>query len=68
MPPKAKANLFVPFQGSARKGGTGLGLAIVAEIVTAHGGEIRLLDGAEGAAFRFTMPDVGSARLETEAA
>ena len=68
VPPKAKENLFVPFQGSARKGGTGLGLAIVAEIVTAHGGEIMLLDGTEGAAFRFTMPDVGSARLETQAA
>src|SRR5499426_697761 len=41
VPEKAQAHLFQAFQGSARSGGTGLGLAIAAELVRAHGGEIR---------------------------
>ena len=58
VPEKARAKLFQPFQGSARQGGTGLGLAIAAEIVRAHGGDIRLVDrpGA-GAVFEVTIPD-----------
>lgn len=58
VPEAARANLFLPFQGSARRGGTGLGLAIAAEIVRAHGGEIGLADrpGA-GAVFELTIPD-----------
>ena len=58
VPARARANLFQPFQGSARHGGTGLGLAIAAEIVRAHGGDIRLVDrpGA-GAVFEITIPD-----------
>jgi signal transduction histidine kinase len=58
VPEKARAKLFLPFQGSARQGGTGLGLAIAAEIVRAHGGEIRLLDrSGAGAVFEVTIPD-----------
>ena len=38
-------------------GGTGLGLAIAAELVRAHGGEIRLVEGTIGATFRLTIPD-----------
>ncbi|MFQ5626872.1 MAG: sensor histidine kinase, partial [Methyloligellaceae bacterium] len=57
VPEKARAHLFEPFQGSARKGGTGLGLAIAAELVHAHGGDIALDDGAPGATFRITLPD-----------
>ena len=58
VPPKARAALFQPFHGAARPGGTGLGLAIAAELVSAHGGGIELLDtpGA-GAVFQFTIPD-----------
>jgi signal transduction histidine kinase len=58
VPPKARESLFQPFQGSVRPGGTGLGLAIAAEIVHAHGGEIRLVErpGA-GAVFEVTIPD-----------
>ncbi|MDX7140883.1 ATP-binding protein, partial [Enterobacter hormaechei] len=58
VPQKARANLFQPFQGSVRRGGTGLGLAIAAEIVRAHGGDIRLIGrpGA-GAIFEVTIPD-----------
>ena len=53
----ARAHLFEAFQGSTRTGGTGLGLAIAAELVRAHGGEIRLVEGTIGATFRLTIPD-----------
>jgi len=56
-PAKAREHLFEPFQGSTRSGGTGLGLVIAAELVRAHGGEIKLIEGTIGAAFRFTIPD-----------
>jgi signal transduction histidine kinase len=55
--PQARAHLFEAFQGSTRTGGTGLGLAIAAELVRAHGGEIRLVDGTFGATIRITIPD-----------
>jgi len=54
---RARAHLFEAFQGSTRTGGAGLGLAIAAELVRAHGGEIRLVEGTIGATFRFTIPD-----------
>ena len=54
---KAQAHLFEAFQGSTRAGGTGLGLAIAAELVRAHGGEIRLVEGTIGATLRITIPD-----------
>jgi signal transduction histidine kinase len=57
VPEKARAHLFEPFQGAARKGGTGLGLAIAAELIHAHGGEITLLDEVPGTTFRITLPD-----------
>jgi signal transduction histidine kinase len=57
VPEKARAHLFQAFQGSARKGGTGLGLAIAAELATAHGGSLRLLEINKGAAFRLDIPD-----------
>ena len=58
VPEKARAKLFQAFEGSARQGGTGLGLAIAAEIVRAHGGEIRLVERAgAGAVFEISIPD-----------
>jgi signal transduction histidine kinase len=57
VPDKAKEHLFAAFQGSTRAGGTGLGLAIASELVRAHGGEIRLIEGTIGATFRITLPD-----------
>jgi hypothetical protein len=57
VPEKARAHMFQAFQGSARVGGTGLGLAIAAELVRAHGGEIKLVPGTIGATFHITIPD-----------
>jgi len=57
VPEKARAHLFEAFHGSTRTGGAGLGLAIAAELVRAHGGEMRLVDGTIGATFRITIPD-----------
>ncbi len=55
---QARAHIFQAFQGSSgRKGGTGLGLAIAHELIVAHGGSIRLLDGTRGAAFEIEIPD-----------
>ena len=54
---KARGHLFEAFQGSTRTGGTGLGLAIAAELVRAHGGEVRLVEGTIGATLRLTIPD-----------
>jgi signal transduction histidine kinase len=57
LPERARAHLFEAFKGSTRAGSAGLGLAIVAELVRAHGGEIRLVEGTIGATFRLTIPD-----------
>ena len=57
VPEKARAHMFQAFQSAARAGGTGLGLAIAAELVRAHGGEIRLVPGTIGATFSITIPD-----------
>jgi len=56
-PERARTHLFEAFQSSTRTGGTGLGLAIAAELVRAHGGDIRLVDGTIGATLRVTIPD-----------
>ena len=52
----AATHLFDAFKGSGRKGGTGLGLAIVAEIVRAHGGEIKFQPSQKGAHFQIRLP------------
>jgi len=54
---KARAHMFQAFQGSTRSGGAGLGLAISAELIRAHGGEIRLVPGTIGATFSIMIPD-----------
>jgi signal transduction histidine kinase len=56
-PAASRERLFEPFLASARRGGTGLGLTIASELVQAHGGEIRLVDGTIGATFRIAIPD-----------
>jgi signal transduction histidine kinase len=57
IPEQAKLHLFEAFRGSTKAGGTGLGLAIAAELVRAHGGEIRLVDGTIGATISISIPD-----------
>ncbi len=57
VPPKTRQHLFEAFQTSGREGGSGLGLAIAAELIRAHGGDIRLVEGTIGATFRISIPD-----------
>ena len=64
VPESALKHLFRSSQGATRPNGSGsgLGLAIAADLVRAHGGDICLVDGfAEGACFRFTIPDTPAA-------
>lgn len=60
IPARAREKLFQPFQGSTRRGGTGLGLPISAELAHLHGGSLKLLDTATGAAFELRIPDRAS--------
>jgi signal transduction histidine kinase len=55
--PRAREHLFEAFSGSTRTGGAGLGLAIAAELVRAHGGDLRVVEGTIGATFRVAIPD-----------
>ncbi|WP_417310407.1 sensor histidine kinase [Devosia sp.] len=56
LPPRARDNLFVAFEGSARAGGTGLGLAIARELVEAHGGHLSHVDQPQGTRFDVVLP------------
>jgi signal transduction histidine kinase len=56
LPPRAKDNLFVAFEGSARAGGTGLGLAIARELTEAHGGRLSYVEQPRGTRFDIRMP------------
>jgi signal transduction histidine kinase len=58
IPERVRTKLFEAFQSAAKPGGVGLGLAIAAELIRAHGGEIRLAGtGPEGTVFHVTVPD-----------
>nr|WP_238204457.1 HAMP domain-containing sensor histidine kinase [Methylobacterium aerolatum] len=56
LPPRARDNLFSPFQGSGKAGGTGLGLPIAAELVQMNGGTLTLDETAIGTRFRIVLP------------
>ena len=56
LPPRARENLFVAFEGSAKAGGTGLGLAIARELVTAHGGTLTYAPLTPGTRFDISFP------------
>ena len=58
IPERIRPKLFEAFQSAAKSGGVGLGLAIAADLVRAHGGEIRLQGtGPEGTVFLVAIPD-----------
>jgi signal transduction histidine kinase len=56
LPPRARENLFVAFEGSAKAGGTGLGLAIARELVMAHGGALGYMPLEPGTRFDISLP------------
>jgi signal transduction histidine kinase len=56
VPANLRENLFKAFLTSSKSDGNGLGLVIAAELVRAHGGDIRLEDAASGACFMVTLP------------
>jgi signal transduction histidine kinase len=56
LPPRARENLFIAFEGSAKAGGTGLGLAIARELVVAHGGSLAYTPLAPGTRFDIVLP------------
>lgn len=62
LPPRARENLFVAFEGSARAGGTGLGLAIAREIAQAHGGNLEFVEVPEGTRFDISLPQPDAKR------
>jgi signal transduction histidine kinase len=67
IPVKDRARIFDRFVrlDDARDrdaGGSGLGLAIVHDIVTAHGGAVRVEDGRPGSRFVVRLPADGAAR------
>ena len=58
IPERVRPKLFEAFQSAAKPGGVGLGLAIAAELIRAHGGEIRLQGtGPQGTIFHVVVPD-----------
>jgi signal transduction histidine kinase len=56
LPPRARENLFVAFEGSARAGGTGLGLSIARELAEAHGGTLEYMAPEQGTQFEIRLP------------
>jgi len=57
LPEHARAHIFQPFSGSARRGGTGLGLAIARELAQGHGGDLVLVETGEGGTvFELRLP------------
>jgi signal transduction histidine kinase len=59
--PGNRARVFDPFFTTRRDtGGTGMGLTITANLLAAHGAEIRLLSPDQGAGFEISFdPDRG---------
>src|SRR5262249_10892515 len=54
IPEHLRARIFEPFF-TTRQRGTGLGLAVVKSVVTAHGGEVVLLDESAGPGATFVI-------------
>lgn len=59
IPEEDRSRIFYPFY-STRPGGSGLGLAIASNIVTAHGGSIKVeSESGQGSEFTVTLPAAG---------
>lgn len=56
LPPRARENLFIAFEGSARAGGTGLGLSIARELTEANGGKLNHIEQPTGTRFDVWVP------------
>jgi signal transduction histidine kinase len=57
MKPEIRDRLFTPRTISSKPGGTGLGTKIVKDVITAHGGQIRVeSELGRGSAFYLTFP------------
>jgi signal transduction histidine kinase len=56
LPPRARDNLFVAFEGSARAGGTGLGLAIARELTESNGARLAYVPQETGTRFDIVLP------------
>lgn len=61
LPPRARENLFVAFEGSARAGGTGLGLSIARELCEANGGKLMHVEVLKGTRFEIVLPPTARA-------
>jgi len=57
IPAAERDRIFERFWRGDRAPGTGLGLPIARQIAEAHGGEVALLDAAQGCRFVLTLPD-----------
>lgn len=55
IPADVRGKLFQPFV-TTKEGGTGLGLTICRNIVSQHGGDIRIRSGRRGTTVRVTLP------------
>jgi two-component system sensor histidine kinase KdpD len=57
IPEEQREEIFKPFFTHKAREGTGLGLAVVEQIVSLHGGTIRVLENKpRGSVFRLTFP------------
>jgi two-component system, NtrC family, sensor histidine kinase GlrK len=72
IPPEERERVFEPFFQGTRPGqgavrGTGIGLSVVKEYVTAHGGNVEVLDSSGGAHLRVKLPLEGPMEVLDEA-